>query len=180
MDITQLTRLVPPPIEPAEIVRWDEVEARIGKLPDDYKELISTYGPGTFWGDLTVNGPEWIEESGTQHDLVEILHRIANRGPESVNLSGAPDGRAAVGTESDQYLAWGGASGTQTGFWRVTDADPNKWPVVFTELSAIDYEPAGLVAYLVSLFGGAFDSVALPEDWLEDSRDLGAPPFERG
>ncbi|WP_344661512.1 SMI1/KNR4 family protein [Catenulispora subtropica] len=55
MSIDELGATVSPPEGQRPAVPWDEVEAMLGSaLPRDYKELVETYGPGSFWGFIHV------------------------------------------------------------------------------------------------------------------------------
>lgn len=179
MDIAELVGIVAPPVVSPPATNWDEVESRLGPLPADYKQLIDVYGAGTFWGDLGVGGPDWIVAKGQQSELVDILHEYAEEGPDSIDTAPVANSIAAIGTATDTYLAWGGATGGQIGFWRTTDADPDKWPVVFTSMAALDYAVDGIVSYLVGLLSGAFPTLALPEGWLTTVSEMSVPAFER-
>jgi hypothetical protein len=66
-----LRELAGPPPVAVPAVDWAEVHARLGfRLPADYRELIDTFGPGTF-GDIQITAPgapgEW--------DLFALLER---------------------------------------------------------------------------------------------------------
>ncbi len=59
--LTQLQALAPPPEKPiftGTPLQWDEVERNIGTpLPQDYKQLISLYGLGSFGGYICLLNP---------------------------------------------------------------------------------------------------------------------------
>ncbi|WP_329377254.1 SMI1/KNR4 family protein [Streptomyces sp. NBC_01351] len=48
-DVNVLVQLCPPPSGSVPAIDWDTVENTLGmRLPQDYKRLAATYGPGTF------------------------------------------------------------------------------------------------------------------------------------
>jgi SMI1-KNR4 cell-wall len=61
MSIEKLIVLVPPPENPVDNgtpEMWGEVEQSLGfALPEDYKQLINTYGAGWFAGWIHINSP---------------------------------------------------------------------------------------------------------------------------
>ncbi|MFH8574429.1 SMI1/KNR4 family protein [Streptomyces zaomyceticus] len=84
--VEQLTRIVPPPAE-RQPRAWPTIEARLGSaLPEDFKDLVDTYGGGVF--DETI----WILEpdcADPDYDLLamkveraEVLDRLWEIGPE--------------------------------------------------------------------------------------------------
>ena len=57
--IEELTRLIPPPQKPFPAEGdWAAVETRLGLvLPSDFKQIITTYGSGKFFGFISVHSP---------------------------------------------------------------------------------------------------------------------------
>ncbi|MFI8915143.1 hypothetical protein ACIGW4_26440 [Streptomyces sp. NPDC053513] len=82
----RLTRIVPPPAgrQPRD---WPEVEARLGSaLPEDFKDLVDTYGGGVFDGTVWILEPDCAD---SDHDLpamkeerAEVPARLWEIGPE--------------------------------------------------------------------------------------------------
>ncbi|GIZ97418.1 MULTISPECIES: SMI1/KNR4 family protein [Tsukamurella] len=181
--ISRLLEIVPPPAEPPSPQDWQAAEAQLGSpLPDDYKDFIGTYGPGSFWGELNIAPPLWIaNERGKSPGAVNFLHDISEERPDYVDVAGNGAGSfdEIYGDRDDSYL-WLGFSGTgQNLFWRTTAPDPNSWPVVVTDNASIDYEAGGIVAYLVELLSGRFPSAAFDAEWLDEVQGEGRSPFTR-
>ncbi|MBS4099940.1 SMI1/KNR4 family protein [Tsukamurella paurometabola] len=164
MDVSQLVQLVAPPEAPAP-VDWVDVEGRLGtRLPVDYKLLIETYGQGRFFGDLAIVGPDRMAELRSDA-IADTVRNHAADGPYRCLARTSPgvDVDAAIGVVADRYLLWGGGIDGGSGFWRVSaDEDPDRWPVVYCESAFIDYDPAGLLHYLVALFSGDLESSVFP------------------
>lgn len=71
--ITRLIELTPPPSSQEPRFEWEAVEEVLGPLPRDYKELVETYGPGSFDGFLWV-----LQPSANEHlDLVQRQRHVA-------------------------------------------------------------------------------------------------------
>ncbi len=172
MYITDLARIVPPPPgPPAKQYDWHEIESQFVRLPDDYKLFINVYGAGRFWGgELGIAPPSWIEENRPDADngYVEFFYDCADARPADIDIEvvGNASDETVYGSTEDTYLVFGAAGTGQTLFWRTNDSDPNRWPVLVTDGSAIDYDANGMVDYLVYLLGGKGSTVAFGDDWL--------------
>ncbi|MEV6204206.1 SMI1/KNR4 family protein [Streptomyces sp. NPDC051771] len=84
----QVTRIVPPPAQPAPRA-WDEVEARLGTaLPQDFKDLVDTYGGGAFDETIRMLEPDCADRDddllAMKEERPEDWTVLANagRGPE--------------------------------------------------------------------------------------------------
>ncbi|WP_433204865.1 hypothetical protein ACQP1G_16845 [Nocardia sp. CA-107356] len=147
---------------------WGSVERELGfALPGDYKQLIDAYGRGLFRDDVGVWAPVPPERgivvmgSHLRDEFGQILDTMT--GDEEWRL---PDGSIQPVTiergDPPPVFGWGGASGGQYGYWHTSDPDPDKWPVVFTDLRGEwDYHPGGLVAYLYALLSGEWQSTVI-------------------
>ena len=103
-DLTRLTRLVPPPAAPVDAAGdWSVPEAALGvRLPEDYRQLVETYGWGEFCDYLYLRTPFGYSPH----------NRVAwQRGPLGRDL-----------------LVWGATMDADRLCW-LTDGEPRNWPV---------------------------------------------------
>ena len=176
----EFTSLVAPPTD-AWMYDWESCEATLGtRLPSDYKQLAETYGFGSFYSELGVwvpahdGVPEYgnIESQGlwARSALRQIIPTVP---PGTLWVH--PDGHTTpvelVDADADRFLGWGNADGTY-GFWHMVGDDPDQWPAVLTDLSAEwDYDPGGMLAYLLAKFTGTFPENTAPYDYEEPHFD---------
>lgn len=71
----QLRQLCPPPANPPA-VDWHAVQDTLGfALPDDYKQVATAYGPGSFCDFLSLRHPlgatDWIDLTGPMTAVVQ-------------------------------------------------------------------------------------------------------------
>jgi len=169
MSIEELTSLVPPP---KSVPHYDfgVVEAAVGfSLPDDYKQLVSTYGGGSFGGYLGLMAP-------TQDDLIaggaycrQSLTDLRDTYADHswIHPDGSKTSMAIEKVDPVPYYGWGGAPGGETGYWHI-DGGPNDWAaVVIGDGWTNDYHPGGLVAYLADLVAGRFPTEVFSAEALE-------------
>ncbi|PRH78708.1 hypothetical protein C6N75_13475 [Streptomyces solincola] len=128
--LTTLTALCPPPASPPQGSDWSDVENTLGvALPQDYKQLVDTYGPGQFCDFITLYHPgapsEWADLTGPMptrlREQIEEVRQVAER---PWPLPHPVEELQAMGvTENGDYLFWA---------TRPTDA-PGRWPVAVNE-----------------------------------------------
>ncbi|MFE0640559.1 SMI1/KNR4 family protein [Streptomyces sp. NPDC058877] len=85
-DVERLTRIVPPPAERRPRDR-PEVEARPGRtLPEDFKNLVDTYGGGVFDETIWILEPDCADPDhgllAMKVERAEVLERLWEIGPE--------------------------------------------------------------------------------------------------
>ncbi|MEU4421068.1 SMI1/KNR4 family protein [Actinoplanes sp. NPDC024001] len=170
--VERLVALVPPPPPRSQVdlPDWDEVERTLGfPLPEDYKELVNLYGPGTFDDFLVVFQPN----SSSQYS--ELTHAIAE-GADS--LRSYADSGEALPVPIDQLLAIAGTDNGDTVYWvREPGASPDRWRIGVNGARDFDewylYE-SGLAQFLVSVLSREWVVPAFPEDFPYPDR---APVF---
>ncbi|MGP4004643.1 Lsr2 family DNA-binding protein [Streptomyces sp. 8N706] len=126
-SLNDLTRLCPPPADTPR-VDWTAVEATLGmRLPSDYKQLASTYGPGAFCDFIRIYHPhgatQWVDLTGPMPaTLREELKQDRDHGSHPVPYD--PDDLFANGvTDNGNHL-----------FWITTRKDePDTWPIAVNE-----------------------------------------------
>ncbi|MEU2113867.1 histone-like nucleoid-structuring protein Lsr2 [Streptomyces sp. NPDC019507] len=111
--LTTLTALCPPPTAAPPAPDWSEVENTLGtRLPQDYKQLVTTYGPGQFCDFLTLYQPhapsEWADLTGPMparlRTQIEEVRQAARR---PWPLPHPPEDLLAMGvTGNGDYLFW--------------------------------------------------------------------------
>jgi hypothetical protein len=125
-----------PPVPVA--IDWEAVEGWLGvRLPDDYKELASGYGPLYFGDWIWIHVP--CAEDG-RFDYGEWLgstHREARGKVQEL----PEDERPAVHPDPGGLLAWGYTRNTDVLFWDTSvSMDPNEWTVVVHHADGIPHE----------------------------------------
>ncbi|MEU7124414.1 SMI1/KNR4 family protein [Streptomyces zaomyceticus] len=85
-DVEQLTCIVPPPAE-RQPRAWPEVEARLGSaLPEDFKDLVDTYGGGVFDETIWILEPDCADPDydllAMKAERAKVLARLWEIGPE--------------------------------------------------------------------------------------------------
>ncbi|MFG2484942.1 histone-like nucleoid-structuring protein Lsr2 [Streptomyces virginiae] len=179
-DLDALTSLCPPPQPPPAPVDWGRVEAELGmRLPEDYKQLASVYGPGSYGGDhISIYHPHgvtlFVNLTGPMPSRIrEHLQRDHDRGTNPVAY------------DPHHLFAIGGTDGGQKLFW-ITEPEnaPDAWRIAVSE----DKGPrwftfdGNLSAFLVAVLSGRsdipqfLDLRGLPADFTPAV----APPFEVG
>ncbi|NMO04079.1 hypothetical protein HH308_22955 [Gordonia sp. TBRC 11910] len=159
--VDALKTLVPPP-ETATSINWTDVRKRFGlNLPDDYELIVERYGAGRFDGALTV----WVPDGRGGDDLFAFATAAAEeledaRDGAPTHLWTEPDGSECavdLGTGAMMFTPWGAAVGGYYGYWHRNHKDPNKWPVLFTDLDGVWlYHRQGLAQFMVDLLDGKF------------------------
>jgi SMI1 / KNR4 family (SUKH-1) len=144
-SVRDLVELVPPPDVVRPDIDWSSAEASVGTLlPDDYKNIIETYGPGKFGGFLHVFQPVsallTIELAFQARRQEEILDQIRAQGLEVIPY--APGELMAVaGTDNGDTLYWIKNASGGPGTWRITgnEARNDVWPEFSGGIAAFLY-----------------------------------------
>ncbi|MEU8538945.1 histone-like nucleoid-structuring protein Lsr2 [Streptomyces sp. NPDC048717] len=161
-SLNDLTRIVPPPAASAP-TDWIAVESLLGtRLPDDYKRLADTYGPGAFCGFVHLFHPygatEAVDLTGPAPARLRARLR-ADRDSGTYRMPHDPDDLFAVGvTDNGNHLYWVTGSGTEPDAWRIAvdQADGRDWYTF----------DGGLTAFLAALLGGHLSVPVFPGDLL--------------
>ncbi|KXO96153.1 hypothetical protein AXK61_23560 [Tsukamurella pseudospumae] len=176
MQLTDLARVAPPPSGSPQVIRdWATIEARLGRLPADYKLFIDVYGAGRFWGgELGIAPPEWIASTRDEspRGTIGFLRSEAAHRSDDVDVVGHGSLDEIYGTPTDEYLVFGVSGCGQTLLWRTSGENPDRWPVIATNGSGIDYDGDGMLSYLMGLLGGTAPTAAFDEEWLVDVMEL--------
>lgn len=169
----ELAAIVPPP---ATVPDFDisATEAALGfTLPDDYRELVTTYGPGSFGGCLAIAAPtseDLVNESAHRREMLvecrsmfEDAHWVLPDGSKAPVVIGPDD--------PPPFYPCGGGPGGEDMFWHMSPTEPNQWGVtVFGAGWVMDYHPNGLVAYLTDLITGRFPTEVFSPVAIEEMR----------
>ncbi|WP_280319213.1 hypothetical protein [Nocardia wallacei] len=148
--LDDLTTLLPPPPGAGAAFDWTTVARRLGvtALPDDFQQLLSTYGDVRFCNALRLFRPAtepWL-------DLAEVT--LAAREPLGDNEFGdTPDNvPAGVSIEATSLIQWGGSFGGDYCLWDAHDPDPARWTLVFTDADKLDwgFHPGTVTEYLLA------------------------------
>ena len=125
MSLEELIELIPPPAVPESAgaqEQWWEVERQLGaSLPQDYKQLVNTYGVGWFGNWICIyspfstrypliNPPLW-ELIGNQGDYPEFHHPF--------DVFPTPGGLLPCGEDDNR-----------SPFCWLTQGDPDRWQIV--------------------------------------------------
>ncbi|MFD9034154.1 histone-like nucleoid-structuring protein Lsr2 [Streptomyces sp. NPDC059567] len=164
--LTALTTLSPPPASVPPPPDWSRVEATLGmELPEDYKQVIATYGPGQFCNFITLYQPhaasEWADLTGPMPTrLREQIEEVRQAARHPWPLPHDPQNLFAMGvTGNGDYLFW------------ITQPSsaPDDWTVTVNEaLRAPWFTYNGtLTEFLVAVLSGTTEVPLFPKDLLE-------------
>jgi hypothetical protein len=168
-SIDALTRLCPPPDGTPRPVDWEAVETRLGmRLPTDYKELATVYGPGRFADYLHVYHPHetspYVDLTGPMPDRIRNqLQKDYDQGTHPVPYD--PRHLFPMGvTDNGEYLFWITGPVEAPDTWRiaVNEARGPRW-------FAFD---GTLTEFLVSVLSGETTVPQFPKDLLQDPMDF--------
>lgn len=157
-----LRAIAPPPDEPTgRAVDWKAVEARLGLgLPEDYRELVTVWGAGTFDDYLA------IYEPGHPNENIELVHEAEGWRSAMDEIAREEPLRFPTHIGVDGLLAWGATGAGDPCFWHVRSEDPASWVVFIQEARGPHwylYE-GGLAAFLVAALTGRERVSLLPDD----------------
>ncbi len=147
-DLATLQLLVPPPAKGAAI-NWPQVQRRFGlSLPDDYQLIVERYGAGRFGSQLSV----WIPDDRGDDDLFARATDAAERLEDARDA--VPERLRADAGEGTLFTPWGSTTDGYFGYWHRSSRDPNRWPVLLTDLdNSWLYYDGGLASLLVDAVG---------------------------
>ncbi|MER5357758.1 SMI1/KNR4 family protein [Streptomyces sp. NPDC002785] len=157
-DVEQLTRIVPPPAEPRPRT-WPEIEARLGTaLPEDFKDLVDTYGGGVFDETIWILEPDCPSRDynllAMKDERAEVLARLWEIGPEP-----RPEQLAAEGTG---LLPFAYIEGTGAYLYWLTgkDGKPEEWTVLANAGRGPEWEhhPVQATRFIRSVLTGEIHS----------------------
>ncbi|MEU6817858.1 histone-like nucleoid-structuring protein Lsr2 [Streptomyces sp. NPDC046860] len=165
-SLAALTALCMPPAVVPPAPDWSQIEDTLGMpLPQDYKDLITTYGPGQFGGFITLCQPyvpsEWADLTGPMPArLRQQIEEVRQAARDPWQLPQSPENLFAMGvTGNGDYL-----------FWVTQPADsPDRWIVAVNEaLRASWFAYNGSVTeFLVSVLSGTTSVPMFPADLLD-------------
>ncbi|MFE9722690.1 SMI1/KNR4 family protein [Streptomyces sp. NPDC005794] len=111
--LTALTNVCPPPASPPSTPDWSQVETELGtRLPEDYKQLMATYGPGEFCNFLSLYYPRAPREAADLTGpmparLRQQIEEVRNNARQPWPLPHPPEQLFAMGvTGNGDYLFW--------------------------------------------------------------------------
>ncbi|WP_327328996.1 Lsr2 family protein [Streptomyces sp. NBC_01208] len=165
--LTALTTICPPPASPPSTPDWSQAETELGmRLPEDYKQLMATYGPGEFCNFLSLYYPHAPREAADltgpmparlRQQIEEVRHNARQPWP----LPHPPEQLFATGvTGNGDYL-----------FWVTQPSDkPDAWDVAVNQaLRAPWYTFTGtLTQFLLAVISGTTRVPFFPEDLLDN------------
>ncbi|MFI2226382.1 SMI1/KNR4 family protein [Streptomyces fradiae] len=164
-DLAALVRLCPPP-PPGRptTIRWDAVEADLGKrLPCDYKRLAERYGPGRFSDFLSVFHPHGVTE------FVGLTGPVPGRMRAHLRKD-YDQGTPPVPCDPDHLFAVGSTDNGECIFWiTAPDADPDAWRVAVNEARGPRWytHDGSLTGFLVAVLSGLTRVPQFPADLLD-------------
>ncbi|MEU3605678.1 histone-like nucleoid-structuring protein Lsr2 [Streptomyces sp. NPDC035033] len=161
-SLEDLTRLVPPPASPPP-TDWNVIESLLQTpLPDDYKQLTDTYGPGVFCDFVHLYHPhgatEWVDLTGP---MPARLRRqlVADRDSGTCPVPHDPENLFALAvTDNGNRLFWITTPGEEPDAWRIAvdQADGRAW---YTH-------DGNLTSFLVALLSGHVRAPVFPDGLL--------------
>ncbi|MEV6319248.1 SMI1/KNR4 family protein [Streptomyces sp. NPDC051776] len=155
-SLTRLTQLVPPAVTP-EPKGWSLVENELGTaLPQDYKELIDTYGGGLFDGVL------WLLEPGCANKHYDILTEAEER-TEAFELlwSHGEAKPPELEREGTRLIPWASTENGEFLYWLARPGEePDDWTVMANEGRGPEWEHHNMtcVSFLLSALTGEVTS----------------------
>lgn len=164
--VERLTALVPP-AGPRRFRDWPSAEQALGTpLPDDYKELVETYGGGVF--DETV----WLLDPACPDEDYELVAAAAERAEVLANLWQTEPIPAEIQDTGARVIPWAYIedSGAYL-YWLVRpEQKPDEWTVMFNEGRGPEWEhhTASAASFLLSALTGEADSEYFPDLPVED------------
>ncbi|WP_369391118.1 SMI1/KNR4 family protein [Streptomyces sp. CG1] len=150
--VERLAEMVPPGT-PRRSRDWAAAERQLGTpLPDDYKELVETYGGGVF--DETV----WLLDPECPDEDYNLLHQATERAEILVDLWETEAKPAELQDADAQVLPWAYVeeSGMYLYWLRQPGQKPNEWTVMLNEGRGPEWEhhASQCVPFLLSLLTG--------------------------
>lgn len=165
-----LAVLIPPPTDGVAVpVDWASTADRLGFTPpEDYRQIVSTYGPGLFCGEISVWIPDDTEHEDLfsciphAHDaLTEWREHFVRDATQWVDPGGVRQ-PVILGDSPTPFTAWGGGGSGAYFYWYRIGDDPNEWPVVSADMRNDDYlfHRDGIAAFIIAYVTGQYEAVA--------------------
>ncbi|MEU4997469.1 SMI1/KNR4 family protein [Streptomyces sp. NPDC021622] len=160
--LERLAALIPP-VGPRRSRDWAAVEQQLGTaLPQDYKELVETYGGGVF--DETV----WLMDPGCRDEGYNLLDQAKERAEILADLwEFEPKPPQLLRDDGAEVLPWAYIEGSGAYlYWLCRPGQhPDEWTVMFNEGRGPEWEyhPAQCAPYLLAVLTGEADTVYFPE-----------------
>ncbi|UFQ13539.1 MULTISPECIES: SMI1/KNR4 family protein [Streptomyces] len=159
--VVRLTALVPP-AGPQRSRDWAAVEEQLGTaLPQDYKELVDTYGGGVF--DETV----WLLDPACPRPGYNLIDQAKESAEILAKLWQVGSKPHFLQDEGAEVLPWAyiEGSGAMLYWLRRPGQSPEEWTVLFNEGRGPEWEhhPTQCVPFLLSVLTGETDSVYFDE-----------------
>jgi len=173
MTAASLSRIMPPPANPIESDgSWSHVEQILGiTLPDDFKDLIRTYGSGTIDHFVSILNPfstrptlNLLEQAKRQLDALRVLHDEFGE-PNPFELYPAPGGLLPVAiTDNGDVIHW------------LIRGNPAAWTIVVNEGRSPDYQQfdCDLTTFLEGIVTKSVICRAFPISAFTDSAEFNA------
>ncbi|URN15918.1 MULTISPECIES: SMI1/KNR4 family protein [Streptomyces] len=166
--VERLTALIPP-AGPQRSRDWRGVERAMGTaLPDDYKELVETYGGGVF--DETI----WLLDPACPDEDYELVAAAAERAEVLANLWQSEPVPEEVRDTGARVIPWAYVedSGAYL-YWLVRpERKPGEWTVMFNEGRGSEWEhyDTSCASFLFSVLTGEAENEYFPQLPVEDHR----------
>ncbi|MFI1097023.1 SMI1/KNR4 family protein [Streptomyces sp. NPDC020917] len=159
-SLERLTHLVAPPPAVAYDRPWEWTEERMGRrLPQEFKDLVATYGGGSFDDHLGLlvppparTGSEIAEYDDDRMNELHGLWAITGNRP------------VALGGDDRMLVAWADTVDADTVNWLVSPGRPaDQWPVAVldADLGECEVYAMGCTDFLAGLLSGAIASPIL-------------------
>lgn len=120
--VEQLAEVVPPGLASRSSIDWQPTELALGtELPTDYKELIATFGAGSFDDDFI-----WLLSPQTNKHL-DLRTRYEDH-VSALRAWAETSGRPAFDEGALALIPWAFTENGDTFYWVANEsADPNEW-----------------------------------------------------
>lgn len=178
-DLTRLTQLLPRPAVPSDPPDWDAVEEALGTgLPNDYKELIATYGGGgleQYMQLLEPRCPNWV---------FDMLRVTSEREEANDSLWEFTDKPEELEAEDNRLVCWATTDNGEYLYWLVRPGDnPDNRTIMINDETGDDWERYDMTVtqFLTAALAGEIQSEILwddfprPEHTFRPARDISPP-----
>ncbi|MCZ4123102.1 SMI1/KNR4 family protein [Streptomyces sp. H39-S7] len=167
MSIENLTSVCPPPEDPPRIrPDWNQVEGDLGfRLPADYRQLIETYGPGSFDGFLHVFQP------ASPHRPLDLAHQIDTSVAALRTLRDDFSEEVPFRLEQPyEILTFAVTDNGDQCYWLRTGDDPDQWTVLVNEARGPEWFPfdGNATAFLAATLSRRITVPVFPDDFPTD------------
>ncbi|MGW1185710.1 SMI1/KNR4 family protein [Streptomyces drozdowiczii] len=156
-NIEPLVRLMPPHPGAGDIIDWGLMERSWGgRFPADYKSFMECYGAGAVSDYLSLLAPEPRIGTGVESTLSAMEMESLNALDYWKTIASEEGGR-------DRVICWGLDASADILCWRITQEDPDAWPVVVWNQDDARWRQynCGIVEFLGRIFMAEFDECPL-------------------